>query len=50
MTVTQAMVNGHDIAHGGFVFTLADSTFALACNASGRPCVAASCDITFLLP
>ena len=36
MTVTDAMVNGHDIAHGGFIFTLADSTFALACNCRGR--------------
>ena len=35
MTVTEAMVNGHDIAHGGFIFTLADSTFALACNSRG---------------
>ncbi|WP_299519571.1 hydroxyphenylacetyl-CoA thioesterase PaaI [uncultured Serinicoccus sp.] len=50
MTVTDTMVNGHAIAHGGYVFTLADSTFALACNATGRTTVAASCDITYLLP
>lgn len=50
MTITDTMVNGHDIAHGGYVFTLADSTFALACNATGRLTVAASCDITYLLP
>lgn len=50
MTIAATMVNGHDIAHGGFLFTLADSTFALACNAAGRLTVAASCDITFLLP
>lgn len=48
MTVTAAMVNGHAICHGGFVFTLADSTFALACNAGGSPTVAATCDITFV--
>lgn len=50
MTVTETMVNGHDICHGGLVFTLADSTFALACNAGGTPTVAATCDITFVTP
>lgn len=50
MTVTETMVNGHDICHGGFVFTLADSAFALACNAGGTPTVAATCDITFVAP
>lgn len=48
MTVTQPMVNGHDIAHGGFIFTLADSTFALACNSRGALTVAAGADITFV--
>lgn len=48
MPVTETMVNGHDLCHGGFVFTLADSTFALACNAGGTPAVAATCDITFV--
>ncbi|MEO6412268.1 MAG: hydroxyphenylacetyl-CoA thioesterase PaaI [Pedococcus sp.] len=48
MTVTEAMVNGHDIAHGGFIFTLADSTFALACNSRGTLTVAAGADITFV--
>lgn len=48
MTVTEAMVNGHDIAHGGFIFTLADSAFALACNSRGRLTVAAGADITFV--
>ena len=48
MTVTGAMVNGHDIAHGGFIFTLADSTFALACNSRGALTVAAGADITFV--
>lgn len=48
MTITEAMVNGHDIAHGGYLFVLADSTFALACNATGRLTVAAGCDISFV--
>ncbi|WP_237565381.1 hydroxyphenylacetyl-CoA thioesterase PaaI [Ornithinimicrobium cavernae] len=48
MTVTDAMVNGHALCHGGFVFALADSAFALACNAGGTPTVAAACDITFV--
>lgn len=50
MTVTDAMVNGHDIAHGGFIFALADSTFALACNSRGQLTVAAGADITFVAP
>ena len=48
MTVTESMVNGHDIAHGGFIFSLADSTFALACNSRGQLTVAAGADITFV--
>lgn len=48
MTVAGTMVNGHGIAHGGYLFTLADSTFALACNATGRTTVAAGGDITFV--
>jgi acyl-CoA thioesterase len=48
MTVTGAMVNGHDIAHGGYIFTLADSAFALACNSRGSLTVAAGADITFV--
>ncbi|GAB96680.1 acyl-CoA thioesterase [Kineosphaera limosa] len=50
MTVTESMVNGHDIAHGGFIFTLCDSAFAVACNAHGHLTVAASCDIDFVAP
>jgi acyl-CoA thioesterase len=48
MTVTETMVNGHDIAHGGFIFALADSAFALACNSRGALTVAAAADITFV--
>jgi acyl-CoA thioesterase len=48
MTVSEVMVNGHDICHGGYIFTFADSTFALACNAGGALTVAAGADITFV--
>lgn len=48
MAVTAEMVNGHDIAHGGYIFTLADSTFALVCNSRGQLTVAAGADITFV--
>ncbi|HEX5428444.1 MAG TPA: hydroxyphenylacetyl-CoA thioesterase PaaI [Pedococcus sp.] len=48
MTVTETMVNGHDIVHGGYLFTLADSTFALVCNSRGELTVAAGADITFV--
>jgi acyl-CoA thioesterase len=50
MTVTEAMVNGHGICHGGYVFTLADSAFAFACNAYDERTVAQHCAITFLRP
>jgi acyl-CoA thioesterase len=48
MAVTAEMVNGHDIAHGGYLFTLADSAFALACNSRGALTVAAGADISFV--
>jgi acyl-CoA thioesterase len=50
MTVTAEMVNGQRIAHGGFIFLLADSTFAFACNSRNERAVAAQCDITFIRP
>jgi acyl-CoA thioesterase len=50
MTVTAAMVNGHGMAHGGFVFLLADTAFACACNSHGPVTVAAGADVTFLRP
>ncbi|MFF8940228.1 hydroxyphenylacetyl-CoA thioesterase PaaI [Streptomyces paradoxus] len=50
MTVTPAMVNGHGIAHGGYVFLLADSAFACACNSHGPVTVATGADITFVAP
>jgi acyl-CoA thioesterase len=48
MTVRPDMVNGHDICHGGLIFTLADTSFAYACNAGNRATVAQNCAITFL--
>lgn len=50
MTVTPAMVNGHKIAHGGYLFLLADSAFACACNSHGPVTVAAAADIDFVAP
>ena len=50
MTVTDAMLNGHDICHGGYLFLLADSAFAFACNTHGPPVVAAGADVVFLAP
>jgi acyl-CoA thioesterase len=50
MTVKPHMVNGHGIAHGGFIFLLADSTFAFACNSHNERAVAAQCDISFIKP
>lgn len=50
MRVTRSMVNGHAIAHGGYVFLLADTTFALACNSRGPVTVAAGAEITFVRP
>jgi len=48
MTVTDRMVNGHKICHGGFIFTLADSTFAFACNTYNQRTVAQHCAVTFI--
>src|SRR5947208_16392141 len=50
MTVREDMVNGHGICHGGFVFTLADTAFAFACNTYDERTVAAGADVTFLEP
>ena len=43
-------LNGHDICHGGYIFTLADSTFAFACNSYNQATVAQENQITFLSP
>lgn len=50
MEITSTMVNGHAIGHGGFVFALADSAFAFACNSHGPVTLAHSADIRFLAP
>lgn len=50
MRVEARMVNGHGICHGGFVFALADSAFAFACNSHGERAVAQHCAITYLRP
>lgn len=50
MTIGPNMVQGHGSAHGGYLFTLADSAFAFACNSYGSVAVAAHCDISFLRP
>ncbi|WP_341210598.1 hydroxyphenylacetyl-CoA thioesterase PaaI [Microbacterium proteolyticum] len=48
MTVRPDMLNGFAITHGGFVFALADTAFAIACNEDDRVTVAAGADIAFL--
>ncbi|MFE5209273.1 hydroxyphenylacetyl-CoA thioesterase PaaI [Streptomyces sp. NPDC056600] len=50
MRVTRAMVNGHGIAHGGYLFLFADTAFACACNSRGPVTVAAGADIDFVAP
>jgi acyl-CoA thioesterase len=50
MLVTEAMVNGHGLCHGGYIFTLADSAFAFACNSHNQRHVAQSCQISYLAP
>ena len=50
MTVTERMLNGHGSCHGGFIFSLADSAFAFACNSHGQPAVAQHCTITYVAP
>jgi acyl-CoA thioesterase len=48
--VREEFFNGLGICHGGIIFTLADSTFAFACNSHNVPAVAAGCAIEFLRP
>jgi acyl-CoA thioesterase len=50
MTIRPEFLNGHQICHGGVIFTLADSTFAFACNSYDVSTVASGCSIEFLLP
>ncbi len=50
MMVTETMTNGHGICHGGYIFTLADTAFAYACNSHGQRTVAQHAMITFIAP
>jgi len=50
MSVKQFMLNGHGTCHGGFLFAMADSAFAFACNSDNRPTVASGCSIDFIRP
>ena len=50
MEITDSMMNGHGLAHGGFVFALADSAFAFACNTYNQRTVAQHCSVSFLAP
>lgn len=50
MAVTDLMTNGHGIGHGGYIFALADSAFAFACNSYNQRAVAQHCSITYLAP
>jgi acyl-CoA thioesterase len=50
MLVRDTMLNGHNICHGGYIFLLADTAFAFACNTYGPTTVAAACNIAFLAP
>ncbi|MDT0682202.1 hydroxyphenylacetyl-CoA thioesterase PaaI [Roseicyclus sp. F158] len=50
MTATEVMGNGHGTLHGGYIFTLADSAFAFACNTYDVRTVAQHCSVSFLRP
>ncbi len=50
MEITGIMTNGHGTCHGGYIFTLADSAFAFACNSHNQHAVAQHCSVTFIAP
>ena len=50
MVVRDDMTNGHRITHGGLIFTLADTAFAMACNAEGSVTVSSGAEITYFAP
>jgi len=50
LIVRPDMLNGHAICHGGVIFSLADSAFAIACNSHNQNTVASGCSIDFLVP
>jgi acyl-CoA thioesterase len=50
MTVSEQMINGHELCHSGYIFMLADTAFALACNTHGLATLPQACDIVFVRP
>ncbi|OEO23075.1 phenylacetic acid degradation protein PaaD [Pseudomonas sp. J237] len=50
MTVREDMIQGHGTCHGGYLFALADSAFAFACNSYNDACVAIGCSIDYVVP
>ncbi|MDQ0471678.1 hydroxyphenylacetyl-CoA thioesterase PaaI [Labrys wisconsinensis] len=50
MTVTAGMLNGHRTCHGGYIFSVADSAFAFACNSYDQRTVAQHCSVSFIAP
>ncbi|TIX87435.1 hydroxyphenylacetyl-CoA thioesterase PaaI [Rhizobium sp. P44RR-XXIV] len=50
MAVTETMTNGHGTCHGGYIFALADSAFAFACNSYNQRTVAQHCSVTYIAP
>src|SRR5699024_1227169 len=50
MKITETMIQGHAACHGGYIFTLADSTFAFACNTYDKTTVASGCNIDYVAP
>ena len=50
MPITAEMLNGHGICHGGFIFTLADTAFACACNTRNDSNLAQKCSIEYKRP
>lgn len=50
LTVTDQLLNGHGICHGGVTFSLADTAFAYACNSRNQKTVALSCVVSFTKP
>ena len=50
MVVRKNMLNGHNMSHGGFMFALADTAFAHACNSYNRVTVASGCTIDYIAP
>ncbi|MGC5698687.1 hydroxyphenylacetyl-CoA thioesterase PaaI [Pseudomonas sp. NFXW11] len=50
MSISAEMLQGHGTCHGGLIFTLADSAFAIACNSQDQATVALGCSIDYLAP